>query len=86
MPSKNTASLCIYCVRRDLGHRRPRLTSDPRVKALFGELKTGVGVVLGGRLSQHDPTMETLPNALYLKRDFYASMYQDSQGKPFNEI
>lgn len=41
-----------YLIRmcRDLGHRRPRLTSESRVKALFGELKTEVGVVLGWRL------------------------------------
>lgn len=58
---------------RDLGHRRAQINTRAQSEGTVrgAEDWSWWCWVFG---SQHDPTVETLPNALYLKRDFYASL------------
>jgi len=49
LPSKNTASLFIYCVRRDLGHGQPRFSSESRLESNLEKLRgLEFGAMWGG--------------------------------------
>jgi len=68
LPSKNTASLFIYCVRRDLGHGQPRFSSESRLESNLEKLRTGVWCIVGWASTNQQWTC--CKNALILKRNF----------------
>lgn len=71
LPSKNTASLFIYCVRRDLGHGQPRFSSESRLESNLEKLRTGVWCNVGWASTNQQ--WICCKNALILKRNNYTN-------------